>query len=552
MRSIALRAFLGALAFLLITLSQAATVPLRAADTGWFSLDSIRPEAYWPKAVIDKVIRRSKMTRADMVKANRNRFKLRVLTLDDGARHPAVVFLHVCSGVLDSQFESWRGWYMGHGFALAEVDSFILRDINGSADVCQTGKSYFKTIAIGDLYATLYHLVENSAKYGIDPTRIFAAGYSYGGQVVNWTLDRGVLRMLARNGRSAARFAGAMAYYGQCPGKRPSVYSPLVDVIGDGDMVSAVKGCRRWQQAPPVPGSAALDVHILHDVYHMFDWPDADMSYVTSAHIDQYDHAARVKSEGMFLDLVQRSDVRAREQRLAADALRHALTGNTLRLRHPGRSRTAFQYFSPDGRAPMASPGGRSFHDLRWRVNDYGELCRTNPKSRREDCIRVALKGKEIVIYNGNKGRGETAQLLEGNRLPKRQPAAQAKRQGDGGKAAGANAGGAAGYLTEAQLRTAVIGNTVAFRSPKNGRPLRVYFAPDGKADLKVVNATVPVRHQHWFFRQGAQLCRALPNGSAYCVRVRGGARSGVLAFVSRKGSYDAKVLNGRQLSPTP
>ena len=109
--------------------------------------------------------------------------------------------------------------------------------------------------------------------------------------------------------------------------------------------------------------------------------------------------------------------------------------------------------------------------------------------------------------------------------------------------------GGAAGFLSEAELRIAIIGNTLAFRTPANGRDVRAYFATDGQVEFKVDGASGDPIRQRWSFKRGNRLCRALRDGRNHCIRAQKDRETGALTFVHPKFSYQVTVIKGKQLS---
>ena len=155
------------------------------------------------------------------------------------ARHPAIVLLHGCSGMLDargrlsSNQRAWAERFAQWGFVALTLDSFSPR---GAGSICpipsaeRPARPWEDRTA--DAYAALAWLVRRS---DVDPQRIFVAGWSHGGSTV-----MGVVRPEAP-GRLAdgPRFRAAIAFYPGCPrppalnNYRPTM--PLLILHGEAD-----------------------------------------------------------------------------------------------------------------------------------------------------------------------------------------------------------------------------------------------------------------------------------------------------------------------------
>lgn len=122
---------------------------------------------------------------------------------------------------------------------------------------------------------------------------------------------------------------------------------------------------------------------------------------------------------------------------------------------------------------------------------------------------------------------------------------------GGGAAAPAGNVGPAreAGFLSEADVRRAVVGNTVTFLAPANGREIFAHFAEDGTVALRIIGGPGKVIEKSWFFKEGGMLCRTVgQQNREHCARVRAGQTAGSFEFVLPKNRYPAKVLPGRQL----
>jgi hypothetical protein len=383
---------------------------------------------------------------------------------------------------------------------------------------------------------------------------VLIAGFSHGGITVLYTMRTTVPRALRRKYKSTVRIAGGFAFYAHCIGKdRPMFYNPVFILNGESDAKTPPEACGRWLAQPAPPGAAPLELHVFADAFHLFDYPGNYVGKMSAdiGAFEEYSPSARAKSEKIIDAFMRNLDTTLAAKRAAADTTRRALTGNTLRLTLPN-GRTGFQYLAADGRAPLSVVGARKFADLRWRVDDDGQLCRTNPRDGHEACLPAAIEGDEVVLHRPRGEVGQRAALLRGNRLPVGPPgdaggaSASGSPRSPGG---GRTKGGAGAFLSEAQLRAAVIGNTVAFRAPSNDRDVRAYFAADGQVEFKASGAG-GINRQQWHFKGGNQLCRALRDGRNHCIRAQKDPDTGALTFVHPKFSYQVTVTRGKQLSP--
>ncbi|MDJ0957157.1 MAG: adenylate/guanylate cyclase domain-containing protein [Arenicellales bacterium] len=106
-------------------------------------------------------------------------------------------------------------------------------------------------------------------------------------------------------------------------------------------------------------------------------------------------------------------------------------------------------------------------------------------------------------------------------------------------------------FLSESEIRTALIGNTINFRSPRNGANLFVYFANDGGVAVKGEHNPDPILIHKWFFKDEDIFCRTvLADRRNHCTRVVVGTDVDTLNFINAKKGvfYQATVLKGRQL----
>ncbi len=198
---------------------------------------------------------------------------------------PCVVQLHGCGG-RKPLMDTWAEVFTRAGCAALIVDSYGPRRISrmaAYASVC-TGLRLQGRERAGDLFAA-FALAR--AQSFIDPTRIFAAGWSHGG----WTLlDALGLRLGGEAARATglspledeplAGFAGALLFYPYCgvaslASRRPwRVTAPSLAILGGRDDIVGRTQPRAAIEALKARG-APIALHVFETATHAFDEPDA-------------------------------------------------------------------------------------------------------------------------------------------------------------------------------------------------------------------------------------------------------------------------------------
>ena len=199
-----------------------------------------------------------------------------VVARASASRHPAVVLLHGCSGMLNTRGllaanqRAWAERFAQWGFVALTLDSFSPR---GAGSICtipgaqRPARPWQDRTA--DAYAALAWLARRA---DVDAQRIFVAGWSHGGSTV-----MGVVRPEAP-GRLAdgARFRAAIAFYPGCP--RPPVLNifrptmPLLILHGEADdWVPAAPCAELARQLADAPLSVRTVLY--PGAHHGFDSP---------------------------------------------------------------------------------------------------------------------------------------------------------------------------------------------------------------------------------------------------------------------------------------
>jgi len=103
--------------------------------------------------------------------------------------------------------------------------------------------------------------------------------------------------------------------------------------------------------------------------------------------------------------------------------------------------------------------------------------------------------------------------------------------------------------LSEAEIRKTVIGNTIKFIAPSNGKYAFVYFAEDGKAQIKMAGNEKLFKRK-WFFDDRGLLCRTTGRQNrSHCTKVRATGNPDTIFMYNKNQNYEAKIFKGRHLS---
>ena len=103
--------------------------------------------------------------------------------------------------------------------------------------------------------------------------------------------------------------------------------------------------------------------------------------------------------------------------------------------------------------------------------------------------------------------------------------------------------------LAEAEVRRIVVGNTLNFTAPSNGRNLFVHFAKDGRVVMRAAGKPKKIVKQ-WFFTENGLLCRTFGRqNKKHCTRVSATNTQGKLMLWNKKVRYQATLLKGQRFS---
>ncbi|MGS0891126.1 dienelactone hydrolase family protein [Burkholderia stagnalis] len=192
-------------------------------------------------------------------------------------RHPALVFLHGCSGMfaksgkIHSRERDWAARFNAAGITVMEVDSFNPRHHGEMCAPAHFDNAIYRARPF-DAYGALRYL---QSLDNVRPDRIGVVGWSLGGGTVLNTIRA------SSPARPASLpdgdFRAAVAFYpASCDTKRQGAVwrspVPLLVLIGEQDVWTPFAACRTLFDSV-APGTDAT-FHAYPGAYHDFDWPD--------------------------------------------------------------------------------------------------------------------------------------------------------------------------------------------------------------------------------------------------------------------------------------
>lgn len=199
---------------------------------------------------------------------------------------PAVILLHDCGGLTQSEKNDWPAFFAANGYATLAIDTF------GSRNAVRCPEAYgLGTAMISDAYGGLDYLATLPE---IDPSRVAVMGFSLGAFAIPAFTGEGTT-MKSPGGRG---FRAGIAFYGSCAvGKAPLI--PMLQVIGEKDYNS--KSCAKTD----IPN---LTTNIIANATHAFDDPSLTrLQTVTGGHSSIYSRAATIESQTLTLRFLNTS-----------------------------------------------------------------------------------------------------------------------------------------------------------------------------------------------------------------------------------------------------
>lgn len=194
-----------------------------------------------------------------------------VLRPGSEGRHPALVLLHGCGGLISasthapmSRDMAWAREFQARGYAVLLVDSFGPRR-HGQMCAPATFDAALRRKRTNDAYGALWYLQSQNF---VDGARIGIVGWSEGGGVVLSVADKADP---VRPALPQGDFRAAVAFYpaGCRPAARPGWSSaiPLLVLNGGADVWTPAGPCKEVMDA------AHVEMQVYPGAYHDFDWP---------------------------------------------------------------------------------------------------------------------------------------------------------------------------------------------------------------------------------------------------------------------------------------
>jgi dienelactone hydrolase len=193
-------------------------------------------------------------------------------------RHPALVFLHGCGGLVSSQRRiqsretDWASRLTALGYVVLMGDSFSPR---GIARMCSQAR-FDRQVYLArpkDAYGALHYL---QAQDFVRPDRIGIMGWSQGGGVVLTSIRKASLgrrpELAQGDFRAAVAFYPASCREGAHRVRWTSAI-PLLVLVGAEDVWTPAAPCRQLVENAIGRGSNA-EMEVYPGAYHDFDWPN--------------------------------------------------------------------------------------------------------------------------------------------------------------------------------------------------------------------------------------------------------------------------------------
>ena len=192
-------------------------------------------------------------------------------------RHPALVFMHGCGGLLtksgkiEGRAVAWAGRFNDLGVTVLMVDGFTPRNHGEMCAPAHFVASIYQARPY-DAYGALRYL---QARGDIRPDRVGLMGWSQGGgAVLNTIRASSPARLAAGQGEP---FRAAVAFYpASCSRKRQggdwSSPVPLLVLLGGKDVWIPLGDCEDLLEH--AAAGTQVGWHVYDGAYHDFDWPN--------------------------------------------------------------------------------------------------------------------------------------------------------------------------------------------------------------------------------------------------------------------------------------
>lgn len=185
---------------------------------------------------------------------------------DGAGPFPAVVLLHGCAGGAERLDQNWGAKIASWGYVTLTIDNFGPRGLkNTCASVAPLDLGF-------DAYRGLNYLVRQQF---VDPKRVALVGFSQGGWLTLWSVERGAVEQMSGN-----KFRAVAAFYPPCKGSKGIMTIPTLILIGESDDWTPAEACRNmvdgrddWGVSRQKGEGAPVRLIVYPDAYHAFDIP---------------------------------------------------------------------------------------------------------------------------------------------------------------------------------------------------------------------------------------------------------------------------------------
>ena|SRR5438034_2452557 len=197
---------------------------------------------------------------------------------------PAVILLHSCNGNWRHIDERWGKRIASWGYATLSVDSFGPRGIK----TCRES-------ATNDFYVDADRALHFLAQHpSIDPARIAAVGFAWGGLSILSAVERGTIERA-----SPDKFRAAVAFYPPCANVKGDLTVPALILIGERDDLNSADECRNmvagrdgWGISRRKDRDIPIKLVVYPDAYHAFDAPALKTPRDLSGHHFEFNQSA--------------------------------------------------------------------------------------------------------------------------------------------------------------------------------------------------------------------------------------------------------------------
>jgi dienelactone hydrolase len=365
---------------------------------------------------------------------------------------PAMVLLHTCAGMEAHVSHDWPKYLSSQGYVTLSADSFGSRNIDNCDGQSRNLLKRALQEITRDAYGALQYL--SSLPY-VDQKKIGVMGFSLGAYVINMNLIAPKVQRMVRF-TFGNNFRAGIGFYGKCKSLKRIRAIPfsLIQIVGSEDVHA--EDCADLNHQ-------SVKVYIIEGAHHRFDGYTSGSARNSSGSNSVYSEQARDQSREITLNFLATEFAKS--------------SGSS---RRPGGPR-------------MAGGGGKLTAVKAMTMMDKNK---DRQISRNE--FRGPPKRFKFLDTDGD-GAISKDELEAGFGKPRARKNAPPKNPGQRLAARGqGRPENRKKILSESEIRKTVIGNTLNFNAPLNGKNMFVYFAADGSVLFKVVGGGKIIR-KNWF-----------------------------------------------------